>query len=441
MTMTSKTESLYLHAKQRIPGGTQLLSKRPEMMAPGLWPAYYQKAYGCEVIDLDGRHYYDMSTCGIGSCILGFADPDVTEAVLKAIKDGSMCSLNCYEEVELADVLCKIHPWAEQVRFARTGGESMAIAVRIARASTDKNEVAICGYHGWADWYIAANLGDNNNLRNMLLPGLDAYGVPEQLRGTTHTFSYGEQTAFLELIRKHGNRLAAIVMEPMRHHAPPAGFMELIRSECDKYGIILIFDEITIGWRYCFGGSHLKFGVNPDIAVFAKAMGNGHPIGAVIGTAEAMSGVSRSFISSTYWTERIGPVAALAAIAKMEKAKAAEHVNAFGVKMMDMWAELGRKHQVKLKITSEIGCLASFSFDYPNANALRTLYTQLMLENGFLSGCAIYPTLAHNQEILGKFNTAADDVFAQLSKAISENQVESSLRGPVAHTTFQRLIK
>ncbi|MFA6100925.1 MAG: aminotransferase class III-fold pyridoxal phosphate-dependent enzyme [Victivallaceae bacterium] len=439
--MPNKTETLYLHAKQRIPGGTQLLSKRPEMMAPGLWPAYYRKAFGCEVIDLDGRHYYDMSTCGIGSCLLGFADPEVTEAVIKAVKDGSMSSLNCYEEVELADKLCQIHTWASQARFARTGGESMAIAVRIARSTTDKNEVAICGYHGWTDWYIAANLGDSNNLRNMLLPGLDAYGVPEQLRGTTHTFSYGDQTSFLELIKNHGNKLAAVVMEPMRHHAPPAGFMELIRSECNKHGIILIFDEITIGWRYCLGGSHLNFGVNPDIAVFAKALGNGHPIGAVIGTAEAMSGVSRSFISSTYWTERVGPVAALATIAKMEQSNAAKYVNNFGAKMMAAWTGLGTKHQVKLHATSEVGCLASFAFDYPNANAIRTLYTQLMLEQGFLAGCAIYPTLAHNDEILNKFTGTADAVFAQLAKAIAQDQVESSLRGPVAHTTFQRLIK
>lgn len=439
--MMNKTETLYLHAKQRIPGGTQLLSKRPEMMAPDLWPAYYQKAYGCEVLDLDGKHYYDMSTCGIGSCMLGFADPDVTEAVVKAVKDGSMSSLNCYKEVELADRLCQIHPWAEQVRFTRTGGESMAVAVRIARSTADKDEVAICGYHGWTDWYIAANLGDNSNLRNMLLPGLDAYGVPGQLRGTTHTFSYGDQAAFLELMKRRGGKLAAVVMEPMRHHAPPPGFMELIRSECDKYGIILIFDEITIGWRYCFGGSHLKFGVNPDIAVFAKALGNGHPIGAVIGTAKAMSGVSRSFISSTYWTERVGPVAGLATIAKMEKSNAEKYVNDFGLKMMSTWVELGKKHQIKLRITSEIGCLSTFAFDYPNANAVRTLYTQLMLEKGFLAGCAIYPTLAHNEEILKKFTVAADEVFAQLSDIISGDMVESSLHGPEAHTTFQRLIR
>ena len=439
--MTNLTQKLYCHAKQRIPGGTQLLSKRPEMMAPDLWPAYYRQASGCETVDLDNRRYYDMSTCGIGSCLLGFADPDVTEAVVKAIRDGNMSSLNVAEEVELADELCRIHPWAEQVRFGRTGGESMSLAVRIARSSVDRSAVAICGYHGWSDWYIAANLGDNDKLRGMLLPGLDAYGVPLELRGTALTFNYGDSEAFDRLIKEHGNRLAAVVMEPLRNHLPPAGFLERIRAACDKYGIVLIFDEITIGWRYCFGGSHLQLGVTPDIAVFAKAIGNGHPMAAVIGTAKAMAGAHRTFVSSTYWTERTGPVAALATIAKLRRTDTARHVNAFGKKVVGVWLEKGAKHQLKINSTSELGCLASFTFDYQNANAIKTLYTQLMLERGFMAGTAIYPTLSHNDAILEKFADAIDDTFGCLAEAINAGRVENELRGPVAHTGFQRLVK
>lgn len=439
--MTNRTQALYCHAKQRIPGGTQLLSKRPEMMAPDLWPAYYRQASGCETVDLDNRHYYDMSSCGIGSCLLGFADPDVTEAVVKAIRDGNMSSLNVAEEVELADELCRIHPWAEHVRFARTGGESMSLAVRIARASVDRSAVAICGYHGWSDWYIAANLGDNDKLRGMLLPGLDAYGVPPELRGTALPFNYGDTEAFDRLICEHGNRLAAIVMEPLRHHLPPEGFLERIRAACDKYGIILIFDEITIGWRYCFGGSHLQLGVTPDISVFAKAIGNGHPMAAVIGTAKAMAGAQRTFVSSTYWTERTGPVAALATIAKLLRTDTARHVNAFGKKVTGVWLEKGAKHQLKLSSTSELGCLSTFTFNYQNANAIKTLYTQLMLEHGFLTGTAIYPTLSHTDAILEKFAVAVDESFGRLAEAIATDRVENELRGPVAHSGFQRLVK
>jgi glutamate-1-semialdehyde 2,1-aminomutase len=167
------TKALYVHAKRLMPGGTQLLSKRPEMFAPGQWPAYYREARGCEIWDLDGHHFYDLSTHGIGACLLGFRDPDVTRAVQRCVARGSFCTLNPPEEVELAQLLCELHPWASQARFGRTGGEIMATAVRIARATTDRSVVAICGYHGWHDWYLAANLGEEDSLRGHLLPGLN----------------------------------------------------------------------------------------------------------------------------------------------------------------------------------------------------------------------------------------------------------------------------
>ena len=192
-TGVRKTQAMYERAKHRIPGGTQLLSKRPEMFAPGRWPAYAREAHGCDVIDLDGRHFIDMTTSGIGSCLLGYNDPDVTAAVQHRIALGSMSSLNSAEEVELADLLVELHPWAEQTRFARSGGESMAIAVRIARASTGRDKIAFCGYHGWSDWYLAANLnpaGAADNLQSHLLPGLAPAGVPRGLAGTVLPFTY-----------------------------------------------------------------------------------------------------------------------------------------------------------------------------------------------------------------------------------------------------------
>jgi len=178
-----KSQELYRKAKKIIPGGTQLLSKRPEMFLPELWPAYYDKAKGCEVWDLDGKKYIDMSTMGVGSCILGYADDDVNKAVKSAVDRGNMCTLNAPEEVELAELLLKLHPWAEMVRYARTGGESMMIAVRIARAKSGKDTVLFCGYHGWHDWYLSSNLADEKSLDGHLLPGLNPLGVPRALKG------------------------------------------------------------------------------------------------------------------------------------------------------------------------------------------------------------------------------------------------------------------
>ena len=436
--MENKTQELYKKAKTLIPGGTQLLSKRPEQFAPEKWPGYFTKASGCEVWDLDGRHYYDMTTNGIGACLLGYADPDVNAAVIDRVKNGSMSSLNPPEEVALAERLLAIHPWAEQARFARCGGEIGSVAVRIARATTDRPVVAICGYHGWADWYLAVNLGENDALRGHLLPGLEPLGVPAGLRGTSVAFRENSREDFDRIILEHGDRLAAVVMEPVRNRDPDPGFLEHVRAETRRVGAMLVFDEITIGWRLNFGGSHLRFDVSPDMAIFAKALGNGHPIAAVIGTKAAMEGAHRSFISSTYWTESLGPAAALAALDKMERTKVWEFVEGAGRRVKEDWKELGEKHGLPVSVEDGYPCLGHFAFT-ENATALKTLYTVLMLELGFLGNTAIYPTLAHTPEILDRYRDAIDEVFGRIAGHIKDGDVEAAIGGPVCHSGFTRL--
>lgn len=434
----NKGTVLYKHAKTRIPGGTQLLSKRPEMLAPNQWPAYFRKARGCETWDIDGNHYYDLSTNGIGACLLGFADPDVTRAVCERIKRGSMCTLNPPEEVELADMLCKIHPWAEQARFTRCGGEVATVAVRIARATTDRSLVAICGYHGWHDWYLAANLGESDALRGHLLPGLAPLGVPRELRGTTIPFHFNHRDEFQNVIDRYGKRLAAVVMEPCRGKDPEPGFLEYVRKATRKCGALLIFDEITIGWRHCFGGAHLRFGICPDMAVFAKALGNGHPIGAVIGIKKAMAGAHSSFISSTYWTESVGPVAALATLRKMRQLDVPRHIEHIGRLVQNIWKNQGARYSLPV-VLEGYPCLAHFRFDHPQNAELRTLFTQEMLKRGFLAGTAFFPTMAHTGSIVALYENAVSEVFSDIALSLSRNQVKAKLKGPPAHSGFQRL--
>lgn len=440
MTNETRTEALYRHARLRMPGGTQLLSKRPEMFAPDVWPAYYREARGCEVWDLDGRHYFDMTHNGVGSCLLGYADTDVSQAVTDRIQHGSMCTLNSPEEVELADRLCAIHSWAVQVRFARCGGEACAVAVRIARATTDRSVVAICGYHGWQDWYLAANLGEEDALRGHLLPGLAPLGVPRELRGTAVTFSYGDRAGFDAVLAAHGDRLAAVIMEPCRYQDPEPGYLEYIRDGAHKSGALLIFDEITIGWRLCHGGSHLRLDVHPDMAVFAKALGNGHPIGAVIGTREAMDGANNSFISSTYWTEGVGPTAALATIEKLKEKEVTAHVARIGELIKEAWRTAAKKHGVPLTVAEGYPCLAHFGFDHKQANELKTLFTTRMLRHGFLAGTAVYPTLAHTESIVDRYAEALDAVFMDIAAALDRGRVSDLLEGPPAHQGFRRLL-
>jgi glutamate-1-semialdehyde 2,1-aminomutase len=436
----TKTHELYAKAKKIIPGGTQLLSKRPEMLAPDVWPEYFSRAIGCEVWDLDGRHYYDFSTNNVGACLLGFANSEVNNAVKEVVDLGTMSSLNPPEEVALAEALIAIHPWAEQARFTRAGGESMTVAVRIARATTGRSKVAVAGYHGWHDWYLAANLGEDDALKGLLLPGLEPAGVPKELRGTTIAFQHNDFAAFDKVINESGDQLAAIVLEPCRHYAPEDGYLEYIKKKAHECGAILIFDEITVGWRLTFGGAHLLFDVMPDIAVFSKSLGNGHPMGAIIGTRDAMQGANNSFISSTYWTDRVGPAAALATLGEMSKINVPAHIDCIGKKVKNVLEELGKKHDLPLVVNAGYACFVCFSFQAEKGNIMRTLFTQLMLDEGFLAGMAFYPTLAHTDELVEKYAIAVDKVFAKLKSLLENDALEQAMKGPEAHTGFKRLV-
>jgi glutamate-1-semialdehyde aminotransferase len=431
-------QDLYRKAKTRIPGGTQLLSKRPEMFLPENWPAYYNRAKGSQVWDLDGNVYHDMSYNGIAACILGAADPDVEEAVIAAVKAGSMSTLNPPEEVELADLLCELHPWADMVRYARCGGEAMAVAVRIARAHTRRDRVAFCGYHGWHDWYLAANLAEDHALDGHLLAGLDPAGVPRRLMGTALPFRYNHPEELEEIVARYGDEIGAVVMEPIRNFDPVPGFLEQVRQTCDRIGAVLVVDEVSVGWRLNTGGAHLIYGLQPDIAVFAKAISNGYPMAAIIGKRDVMQSAQSTFISSTYWTERIGPAAALATIRKHRRENVPHHLHRIGQMVRDGWRVAAERAGLPITIGGLVP-LSHFAIQHPEAQAASTLFTQLMLERGFLATKAFYTTFAHQDAVIEEYLQAAEDVFGMVAQALARGTVKSLLRGPVAHAGFTRL--
>jgi glutamate-1-semialdehyde 2,1-aminomutase len=435
---TSKTQALYRRGRRRIPGGTQLLSKRPEMFAPEQWPAYFSRAKGVEVWDLDGRRYIEMSLSGIGACVLGYGDPDVDAAVREAIDRGNMSTLNCPEEVELADLLCELHPWADMVRYGRCGGEAMAMAVRIARAHTRRDKVAFCGYHGWHDWYLAANLADGSRLDGHLLPGLDPAGVPRGLAGTALPFRYNQIADLEAIVTEHRDSLAAIVMEPVRNHEPAAGFLHHVREIATRFGAVLIFDEVSSGLRLTCGGAHMVYRVHPDIAVFAKAIGNGYPMAAVIGRGTVMQAAQATFISSTYWTDRIGPAAALATLRKYQRANVAVHLADIGSRVQEGWRSAASSAGLAVHV-SGIPALSHLAFEHAAPQAVVTLFTQLMLDKGFLASKGFYASYAHQPEHVERYLAAVNEVFPDVARTIAAGQVEARLAGPVAHEGFRRL--
>lgn len=433
-----KSLSLQERAKERIPGLSQLLSKRPDLFSYGIWPGYFSRAKGVEVWDLDGNHYIDMSISGIGANVLGYADPDVDSAVKVAIDRGVSSSLNCPEEVKLADLLCELHPWAQKVRFARSGGEAMTIAVRIARTYTGKDKIAFCGYHGWHDWYLSANIGTENALGEHLLPGLNPAGVPKVLKDTAIPFRYNRIDELKTILDAQKGEVAAIVMETIRNEEPNPGFFEEIRRLADESDAVLIIDEISSGFRMNTGGTHLILGIEPDIAVFSKALGNGYAIAAIIGKLEVMDAAQKTFISSTNWTERIGPTAAIAMIKKHREYDVGKHLMKIGKLVQEGWKSISEKNGIPIHIGG-IPPLSHFTFEHEKPLVLKALFIQLMLEKGFLASNIFYAMYAHTEAHVEKYILAADQAFAFIRKAIDSGEPEKFLLGEPSTAGFKRL--
>jgi len=429
-------QKLWKRAKQVIPGGNMLLSKRAEMFLPDQWPAYYSKAKGCKLWDMDGNEYTDMSIMGIGTNILGYGHPEVDAAVHQTVDAGNMSTFNCPEEVYLAEKLIELHPWADMVRLARSGGEANAIAIRIARAASGKDRVAICGYHGWHDWYLSANLGDDQSLDGHLLPGLEPKGVPRNLKGTVFPFNYNNYVELEALVSAHD--IGVIKMEVVRNKGPEHNFLHKVRKLATERGIVLIFDECTSGFRETFGGLHKKYGVEPDMAMFGKALGNGYGITATIGKREIMEAAQTTFISSTFWTERIGPTAALASLKVMERIKSWETITQTGLTIREGWQQLADKHGLKVDHWG-LPALTGFSFQSPNALAYKTLITQEMLAKGYLAGNSVYVCIDHTPQVVADFFTHLDPIFALVKECEDGRDVMSLLKGPVCHGGFKRL--
>jgi glutamate-1-semialdehyde 2,1-aminomutase len=435
MSARSSGVRLWEEAKRVIPGGNQLLSKRAEMFLPGQWPAYYSKARGAHVWDLDGRRYVDMSIMGIGTCVLGYADPGVTKAVTRAVRDGNMSTLNCPEEVELAKTLVALHPWSDMARFARSGGEACSIAVRIARAASGRDGVLFCGYHGWGDWYLAANLAHSKNLDGQLLPGLEPKGVPRALEGTATPFAYGDVAGFRAKLK---TGVGVVIMEVQRHKEIDARFLKELARLTRRSGAVLVYDEVTSGFRQRPGGMHTLHGLEPDIVVLGKAMGNGHPIAAVVGRRKVMQAAQRTFISSTYWTERTGYAAALEVIRRFEKEPVARQLTETGARLRRGLADVCARAGVDADVAG-LPAVPILQLKGDDAALAKTLFIQEMLAKGYLASNVIYASLAHTRGMVDAYLSATERAFAAVADARKKGDLRRRLKGPACHTGFRRL--
>lgn len=430
-------QDLYKKAKTLIPGGTMLLSKRPEMFLPEHWPSYFSKAKGCRIWDLDGKELIDMTIMGIGTNTLGYGNEAVDAAVMETVKNGNMSTLSCPEEVYLAEKLIELNPWADMVRFARSGGEANSIAIRIARAASGKDKVAICGYHGWHDWYLSANHNDEDKLSKHLLPGLSPNGVPKNLKNSVYPFNYNNFEELLTIVKN--NDIGVIKMEVVRNFGPEDNFLHKVRELATRNNIVLIFDECTSGFRETFGGIYQKYKVEPDMVMYGKTIGNGYALTAVVGKRSVMEAAQSTFISSTFWTERIGPVAALATLNEMERVKSWEVITKNGKKMQEGWKNLASLHNLKITLAG-IPALSTYTFNSKDALSYKTLISQEMLKKGILASTNFYASTAHTNDEFEIYFNVLDEIFKKISKCeVGEIQIEDLIEGPICHSGFKRL--
>ena len=431
------SQKLLKKAKKIIPGGNQLLSKRAEIFAPNIWPTYFKRAKGCEIWDLNGKKYYDFAGMGVTACLLGYADNYVNTKVKLAIDKASLTTLNSKDEIKLAESLLKIHRWADMAKFCKSGGEACLVAIRLARSISKKQNIAFCGYHGWHDWYLSANLKNNKNLDNQLLPGLKTLGVNNTYTNTMFPFFYNDIESLNKILKKK-NDIGIIIMEPMRFVKPKNNFLKKVKDLAKKNKLILIFDEITSGFHDNLGGLHLKFGINPDLAIFGKALGNGFPISAIIGKKKIMQKANETFISSTMWTEQIGFVAANATLEKLKKKKINEKNIKIGQKIKKIWKNAAKNNKLNI-IIGGIDTLPSFKFNYLNQEIVSTYMTREMLKYGFLANNAPAVTAAYTNKILKIYKNSIELVFEKISFYLNNKKKIPLTKKNIKLSNFGRL--
>ena len=430
-----KTPKLWNSALKLIPGGNGLLSKRPNRYLPGYWPTYFKIAKGIKLKTLNNKSYIDMSNMGVGASILGYSNNYVNKKVKKAIDMGIASTLNCKEEYDLAKEFLKHDKFADNVKFARSGGEAMSMAIRIARSNSNNDKVAFSGYHGWHDWYLATNLKGKEKLKEHLLPGLNPLGVPKALKNTVIPFRYNNIKDFKKVISK--NKLAAVVVEGSRFEYPSKDFINEINYYCKKNNVCLIIDEITSGWRETIGGVYKLVGFKPDIVVYGKGIGNGHAISAIIGKSKFMNACEDTFISSTAWTERVGFVASLATINFFKKNKVYKHIKKTGNYLISNWVKLAKKNNLNISTNSFVP-LSKFDFNYKNKNNyLNTLFTQEMLKEGYLATNSVYISFSHKKKDIDRYLKSCDRVFKKIDFALKNKN--NFLYGKVKSMGFKRL--
>ncbi len=412
-----QSEALLERALKTIPLGTQTFSKSKTQYPLGVSPLFVVRGEGSRVWDADGNEFVDFVN-GLAAITLGYNDPDVTAAVRSQLDTGTLFSLPHPLEIEVAEQIVDMVPCAEMVRFGKNGSDATAGAVRLARAYTGRDHVAVCGYHGWQDWYI----GSTARYR----------GVPDATRELTHNFRYNDLPSLEALFSEFPGRIAAVILEPMNIQEPAEGFLEGVKTLAHREGAVLIFDETVTGFRFANGGAQERFGVTPDLATFGKGISNGYPLSAVAGSAEIMRLMEEIFFSFTAGGETLSLAATRATLTKLQRQPVIEHLYLQGGKVLDGLRALLEKHGAGHLFSASGNPVWSFFTikDAPPYSQweIKTLYLQEMFARGILTLGTHNMSFAHSDSDVARLLSAYDEVIPLIRRAVEAGTLKELLR-------------
>ena len=411
-------EELWENALRLMPRGTQTMSKCPDQFVDGVYPKFVDRAEGAYIYDIEGRKYLDYM-CGLGPIILGYNHESTNRAIRAQLAKGIIFTLPTLLEQKLAQLMVDVIPCAEQVRFAKNGTDADLAAVRIARSYTGKEHIAKCGYHGWGDWH-AVTMRD--------------YGVPSSMRDIVHDFEYNNLQSLEDVLKAHD--VAAVIMEAQALTAPDPGFLEGVRSLCDQYEAILVFDEVVTGFRWDLGGAQKYYGVTPDLACFGKAMANGMPISAICGKAEYMKELDHAFFSMTFGGECLSLAAAISTINELRK-KDYAHIWKMGQLFKEGIDKAAKSAGLEINLAgSAPRHNLTFSSDYADPTGMKDLFYQEMVKKDILFTNVLYKSFAHTEEDIQKTSAAAEAAFEKVRNNI--DNIDNVLEGKRSVSIFRK---
>jgi glutamate-1-semialdehyde 2,1-aminomutase len=422
----ARSEAYLARAERTIPLGTQTFSKSRTQYPHGVSPYFIQRAQGSRAWDVDGNEYIDFVN-SLASVTLGYNDSDVTAAVREQLADGVIFSLPHPIEAEVAELICEMVPCAEMVRFGKNGSDATSGAIRLARAYTGRDRVAVCGYHGWQDWYIGSTARHR--------------GVPQATRDLTHSFAYNDLAALERLLEQHRGQFAAVIVEPTNVVAPAPGFLEGLKTLAHRHGALLVFDETITGFRFANGGAQELYGVTPDLATFGKGLANGYPVSAVVGRRDVMRLMEEIFFSFTFGGEALSLAAAKATLQKLRREPVVQTLRARGQAIKEGAERIVR--ECGLEDVFSVSGDPTWSFlnirDARGATSfeIKTLWMQEILQRGILSVGTHNVSYAHSEADVRQLLAVYAEVLPMIGRALDTGTLRQSLRCDVLVPLFK----